>query len=370
MSAQTLPDVITTPVTEYGETAAALAVLQDKYKDAVFHTGTPSGDKAARAARLELVSLRTSLDKMRKALNEGDQARIKLRNDEAKRITSVITSLEEPIDAQIKAEEARKEADRAAKAKAEQERVAKIRGWINGLTLYPSRVAGKSSDEIGAALNKLVLLVIGIQYEEFADEAEAARAAAIETLEMMRVSAYRMEEQAAELEQQRATLEAQRAIQEQEAAKARAELEAERKALENAKPQINEPVIEAPPLIEANVTETLKPVPGFSFPPPGGDVGRVTNILVQNMAYIEESLFVPQPASEPQTFMGISTHTEPAPESFAQKTFDALYSACFGVIQANMTSDPSPPPKWVSDCVDAVDMADTLMDCNARLAKQ
>ena len=230
MSEEEKIEPINTEIAEYTETAAALAELRHRYAGTVWHVGTPAGDKAARAARLELVTLRTSLDKVRKQLNEDDQGRIKRRNEEAKRITGIIVDLETPIDAQIKAEEARKEAERAAKAEVERQRVAQIRGWIAGLNSYPARFVGKPAAEILSGRVKLEDLdILDEQYEEFQAEAEAAKADALSALSTLYDAAQAAEAQAAEVERKRIELEAEwkRMAEEQRAAEEAAQAERE-----------------------------------------------------------------------------------------------------------------------------------------------
>ena len=99
-------------LTEYNPTEAALADLRQRYADVAFDLTTTKGDKEARAARKELVTLRTSLEAKRKELKAPALERAKLIDTEAKRIEAAILELEEPIDAQIKADEARRERER------------------------------------------------------------------------------------------------------------------------------------------------------------------------------------------------------------------------------------------------------------------
>jgi len=53
---------IETSIAEYSPTAAGLADLAHRFKNVVFDVSTTKGDKEARAARLELVRLRTGLE--------------------------------------------------------------------------------------------------------------------------------------------------------------------------------------------------------------------------------------------------------------------------------------------------------------------
>ena len=111
------------PLVQYSRTEAALADLRTRYAGAEFDLTTTKGDAAARAARLELVTLRTSLEKTRKAFKAPALAYGKKIDAEAERITAEIEALEKPIDAQIRADEARREAEKEAKRQAEAARV-------------------------------------------------------------------------------------------------------------------------------------------------------------------------------------------------------------------------------------------------------
>lgn len=115
MNATAEARVIETKIAEYSPTAAALAELRQRFGNIAFDLSTTKGDKDARAARLELVRLRTGLETKRKELKAPALERSRLIDDEAKRITAAILELETPIDEQIKAAEAAKEAERIAK---------------------------------------------------------------------------------------------------------------------------------------------------------------------------------------------------------------------------------------------------------------
>ena len=100
MNTETLDrPAIETSIAEYSPTAAGLADLAHRFKNVVFDVSTTKGDKEARAARLELVRLRTGLEAKRKELKAPALERSRLIDAEAKRITDAILLLEEPIDA-------------------------------------------------------------------------------------------------------------------------------------------------------------------------------------------------------------------------------------------------------------------------------
>jgi cation transport ATPase len=79
--------------------------------------------EAAKAARAEIREPRFAVEKVRKAAKAPLLAIGRRIDAEAVRITEAILAIEEPIDGQIKAEEARKVAEREAKRAAEVERL-------------------------------------------------------------------------------------------------------------------------------------------------------------------------------------------------------------------------------------------------------
>lgn len=112
-----------TPIAEFSATAAALAELADRYKGVIYDVRTKEGMETARKGRAELRGLRTSLEEARKAAKADIVRRGKLIDSEARRITEALSALEQPIAAQIKAEEDRVAAEREARIRAERERV-------------------------------------------------------------------------------------------------------------------------------------------------------------------------------------------------------------------------------------------------------
>lgn len=202
-------------VVQFNKTEAALAELRQRHGGVQFDLTTTAGDKAARAARLELVTLRTDLEKKRQAFKAPVLEMGKVIDAQAKRITGEILELEQPIDAQIKAEEARKEAIRAEKARMEAERVAAHRAAIEKIRACLTRAQGLPSERVRNA----VAAVEGIDidpaaWEEFAEEAAAART---ETLTSLKVLLEQTEAKEAEAERQRQVAEEQARIAREQA---------------------------------------------------------------------------------------------------------------------------------------------------------
>lgn len=218
-------NAVNTQIKEYSATEAGLAALREKYQGRTFDVATAEGDKEARSARRELVTLRTTLEAKRKELKGPALEYAKRIDTEAKRIEGEIRALEEPIDAAIKAEEARKAEEKAERERIERERVAKIRGQIDIIRNLPVESTGDTADQINATLADLTALQITeAEYAEFADEARSVRDQVAETLAGMLGDAQAREAEAARLAAERAELERQR--QEQEA-RERAEREAQ-----------------------------------------------------------------------------------------------------------------------------------------------
>lgn len=198
---------IETKIAEYSPTAAGLAELAQRLKDRAYDLTTTKGDKEARADRLECVRLRTSLEAKRKELKAPALERSRLIDEEAKRITSAILALEEPIDEQIKAAEAAKEAERQAKAEAERKRVAGLRDRIARIGSVAAATIGRPSAFVQERIDEFEGTEIGDDFAEFKAEALAVHAATLTTLREMHAAALAQEAEAARLAAERLELE-------------------------------------------------------------------------------------------------------------------------------------------------------------------
>ena len=210
-------------VAEYNPIAAGLAECRQRYAGVVYDLRTTNGNDDARKARKELVTLRTSLESKRKELKAPLLAQAKLVDDEAKRITGELLALEEPIDAQIKADEARREAEKQASEEAERKRVAAIRERIAAIVAQPAKAARlRSSALLATAIDALHEQELAEDdFAEFLGEARAAQDAALASMGEMLATLREHEAEAARLKAEREALE--RA--EREAAERRAEEE-------------------------------------------------------------------------------------------------------------------------------------------------
>ncbi len=204
---------IPTSITEYTTTEAALAELRTKYAGVVFDLTTTKGDREARGARKELVSLRTALEAKRKELKAPALAYAEKIDSEAKRIKAAIVEVEVPIDSQIEADEKRRETERAERERLELARVQGIQDKIAAIRAMQAALSFKStSADCDAAWN--VLDDRAITEEEFAEFTQQAATARAETLGALQAAydiAYAREQEAARMAAEREQLEKEKA---------------------------------------------------------------------------------------------------------------------------------------------------------------
>lgn len=241
MNAPDTIELTDAPIAAYSPTAAALADLQHRFKGVVFDVTTTKGDKEARGFRKELVGLRTGLEAKRKELKAPALAYAKRIDDEAKALNGQILELEEPLDAQIKAEEQKKEAERAARAEAERVRIAAIHDRIQkDIVNAVHGAAGQTFSRISQIISDIGAMVIGSEFEEFQGQAQLAKDETLDKLREMQSDALAREKEAervkaeqeaeqARLVAERAELERLRAAEAERVAAANAEREAAEK---------------------------------------------------------------------------------------------------------------------------------------------
>jgi chromosome segregation ATPase len=208
-------------LTEFSRVEAGLAALREKHGNTVYDVSTTIGLDAAKAARSEIREPRYAVENVRKAAKAPLVALGKRIDIEAARITSEILKIETPVDEQIKAEEARRVADREARKAAEVERLrleaaAKLKEEEDRLAA--DRAALKVEQDRLAA-DRAALEAEAAAAKKKADAEAAARRAAIEA------------EAAAAKKKADAEAAAQRAALQAEAAAAKKKADAEREAL-------------------------------------------------------------------------------------------------------------------------------------------
>lgn len=229
-------------------------VLNDartKYQNAVFDLTTTKGDKEARQARAELVRIRTSADKAYSEWNKPVLEQQRLAREKVKFIKDEVEKLEKPIDEQIAADEARREAERKAKAEAEAARVKIIRDRIAVIAGLPLAVINMSSTQISAVIADLGAMPINEErFAEFLEEAVALVDQMKVKLTEVRDSVLDREQEAARLEAERKAIEEARAEQEALAAAERERIAAQQRELDEARQRQEEEARKAQILAE------------------------------------------------------------------------------------------------------------------------
>jgi colicin import membrane protein len=199
--------LVETTLAEYDKIEAGLQDLEKRHANVVFDVHTTAGMKAAIAARAEIREPRIATEKARKAGKAPLLALGKSIDERAKQITLRLTAIEDPVDAQIKAEEERKEAERQARIEAERQRVAKIRERISYISYYATRYAGMPSTKLREARAMVADEPITDDiYAEFGPEAIAVRTATLATIDGMIESALAHEAEQARIIAERAEL--------------------------------------------------------------------------------------------------------------------------------------------------------------------
>lgn len=201
-------------IVEYSRTEAALADLRTRYAATIFDVTTGAGMASAIKARAEIRGYRVALETMRVDIKAPALERCRLIDAEAKRITAEIVALEAPIDRTIKAEEARKAAEKAAKEQAERERIAQIQQAIEAIRRTALVVVGKPSSTIRSARDKVAATEVGSSFAEFSNATIVAINETVTTLDDILAKQIEAEAQAEAVAAERLALAKQRAEQE------------------------------------------------------------------------------------------------------------------------------------------------------------
>lgn len=181
-----------THLAEYDTIEAALTKFKANYEGQVFDVTTTKGMESAKHVRFKVRRTRTDLEKVRKAIKAPALARCKLIDSEAKRLTTAIMEIEQPIDDLIKEEEARKAEIKAEKERVERERVEEIQGCIIALGVMPS--PGANSTEIRRVLEKRAEVEVGDEYAEYKEQAQKVLGDAITSLQALLIETEEREE--------------------------------------------------------------------------------------------------------------------------------------------------------------------------------
>lgn len=195
---------------------ARLVEAIDSVKAIDYDIKTTAGMAVAIKARATFRDLRIDADKERKTRKEPITKIGKLLEAGFDRVEERIAPLEELFDADIKAEEVRKEAEKAAKIAAERARVESIQADIDRLRAIPGNLIGKSAADLAFARKDMLAMVVDeARFAEFTETAKTVVADIIARIELMLTSETEREAAALAAEQARlaeiARIEAERA---------------------------------------------------------------------------------------------------------------------------------------------------------------
>jgi hypothetical protein len=195
-------------LSEFDKISAGLAELQAKYPpDLVYDVTTTKGMAEAVAHRAAWRDPRILVEKYRKTAKAPVLALGKDIDARAAWITEQLLVGETPVHEQIKAEEARKEAEKQARINAEFGRVQAIQEAIAEIHMEVMAVSGKNSDAIAVALQDLQQRKLDpLVYQEQMAQAEQARTSAVAKLETALQAQRWNEAEAAKLAAERAEL--------------------------------------------------------------------------------------------------------------------------------------------------------------------
>lgn len=212
-------------LSEFDKISAGLADLRQRHPvDLAVDVTTTKGMKEAVAARAAWRDPRIAVEKARKAAKAPVLALGKDIDARAAYITTALLEGESNYDDQIKAEEARKEAEKAAKAEAERVRVELIQGRIaNDIRLAATKSVGASADVIAVVIGDVSAILIDEGFEEFQGQAQLAKDETIDKLRAMHAAAVAAEAEAARIKAEQEAETARIAAEREELARLRAE---------------------------------------------------------------------------------------------------------------------------------------------------
>lgn len=233
-------------ISEFDKIAAGLAELEKAHpSNLACDCKTVNGMREAVAGRAAWRDPRIATEKARKAGKAPVLALGKDMDARAAYITEQLLIGESNYDDQIKAEEARREAERLARAAAEVKRVTTIQGLIEVFSQHAADAAfAQSANEIGELLAACEAVdVAEATFAEFTAQALAKKESAVATIRLALTRRVEQDAEAARMTAERAELERMRAEQverervERERVKAeqaaeRERLVAERRAVE------------------------------------------------------------------------------------------------------------------------------------------
>lgn len=184
----------------------------DAVRDVAYDIKTTAGMAVAIKHRAVFRDIRVASEKARKIRKAPIIEIGKLLDSRQGEVEETTLPFETMFDEEIKAEEARKDAEKIAKAVAESARITAIRAKINEIKDCIVVGMGRSSDELESAISELESTEITLEeYGEFSGEAQAAQVDTATKLKVMLTAQLAHEAEAKRLQEEREQLARERA---------------------------------------------------------------------------------------------------------------------------------------------------------------
>lgn len=166
-------------------------------------------------ARMALKRARLEIEEIGESAREDARNFAKAVIAEQKRLIGIVEPEELRLQGIQDAHDAKLEAERQARARAEEERIAKIQAGIEEIKMMRVAAAGESSARIAALMDELEARGDCAWAQEFQGAAEAAKVATMNRLNEMHAAVMDQEAEAARLKLEREELERRRAEQDE-----------------------------------------------------------------------------------------------------------------------------------------------------------
>jgi colicin import membrane protein len=201
------PEEQTAAIAKFNETEAGLALLRERYGATKWVITDTASLDAAKQARADVRDVRFALEHARKARKENLLDASRRIDAEAKRLTAAILEIETPIDEAVKAEERRREDERLAKQRAEQQRVADLAKRITDIRYRVASVAHQTAEAIAEELADLRELAANPgDFQEMQAVAEQAITETLERVTKLHADAVQREAEVAQVREQQAEI--------------------------------------------------------------------------------------------------------------------------------------------------------------------
>lgn len=211
-----------------------IRALAEKYRAVAYDVATTKGMDAAKKARLDLrENGRYAVQRAEKAVKDEVNDLKRVIATKVESLIAIVQPVEDHVHGQITAQEEKLAAEKAERERIEAERKAKHETGIATIRGYVAAAHGRSSEQIESGRTRLLGVMIGDDWQEYREQAEAALTETLATLQAMRDTAKAAEDAAAAAEAQRieqARVAAEQAAEAKRLADAAADLQRQQRA--------------------------------------------------------------------------------------------------------------------------------------------